>query len=249
MQQILELLFIFISILKKKFKPKYWRKFGLEFLSIFIAVISAFALNNWNENKKNDKTEQKILVEIKNGLEKDLEDLNTNTNGHKRGIKASQFWRKLLMNEEVVVDSLQLRFIELTRDFTSLQNRSGYETLKSNGLELIQNDSLRFELISLYEYDYYTLRKLEEEYEEMQYQKNYFKEINNSFASNFIFDKKGNLVDISKPIRLSKKEKNIILSYLMKMEINRQMVIMFYEKTNKKVNKLKTVIENILNNS
>ena len=202
--------------MKKKVKLKYWRKFGLEFLSIFIAVISAFSLNNWNENKRNDKTEQKILVEIKNGLEKDLEDLNTNTNGHKRGIKACQFWRKLLMNDDVLVDSLQLRFIELTRDFTSLQNRSGYETLKSNGLELIENDSLRFELISLYEYDYYTLRKLEEEYEEMQYQKNYFKEINYAFASNFIFDKKGNLIGINRPakqkIRLYGPDRYIISS-------------------------------------
>ena len=147
------------------------------------------------------------------------------------------------MNDDVLVDSLQLRFIELTRDFTSLQNHSGYETLKSNGLELIENDSLRFELISLYEYDYYTLRKLEEEYEEMQYQKNYFKEINYAFASNFIFDKKGNLIGINRPIELSKKDKNIIMSYLIKMEINRQMVLMFYEKTNDKVNKLKTKIE------
>ena len=50
-------------------------------------------------------------------------------------------------------------------DYISIQNISGYETLKSNGLELIRDDSLRFEIITLYEYDYSILKKFEEEYE------------------------------------------------------------------------------------
>ena len=53
-------------------KKRNWRKYSVEFLSIFTAVISAFALNNWNDNRKDQNAEQKILIEIKNGLEKDL---------------------------------------------------------------------------------------------------------------------------------------------------------------------------------
>ncbi|SEL99277.1 hypothetical protein SAMN04487910_3836 [Aquimarina amphilecti] len=224
-------------------KGKNWKKYSFEFLSIFIAVISAFALNNWNDNRKDKKAEQKILIEIKNGLEKDLEDLKINNKGHKRGIKACQFWRDVIQNKEVIIDSVQLRFVELTRDFTSLQNNSGYETLKSKGLEIIENDSLRSKLISLYEYDYYTLRKLEEEYEEMQYQKNYFKDINKILAPNFVFDKKGNLINIETPIKLNKSDKNILMSYLMKIELNRRMVLTFYKKTEKKINNLESLIE------
>ncbi|UOB19107.1 DUF6090 family protein [Abyssalbus ytuae] len=227
----------------KKIRIKNWGKYGFEFLSIFIAVISAFALNNWNDNRKDNNAEQKILIEIKNGLEKDLEDLKININGHKRGIRACQFWRDIVQNNEVTVDSLQLRFIELTRDFTSLQNNSGYETLKSKGLELIENDSLRSQLIALYEYDYYTLRKLEEEYEEMQYQKNYFKEINDVLAPNFVFDKKGNLINIETPVKLDKKHKNILMSYLMKMELNRKMVLIFYQRTEEKIKSIEIQIE------
>lgn len=224
-------------------KIKNWKKYSFEFLSIFIAVISAFALNNWNDNRKDNKTEQKILLEIKNGLKKDLEDLKTNSKGHLRGIESCNFWRNIIQNNEIVIDSLQLRFIELTRDFTSLQNISGYETLKSKGLEIIKNDSLRTRLISLYEYDYYTLRKLEEEYEEMQYQKNYFKDINQLLAPSFIFDAKGNLIDLKTPIHLSQKDKNILMSYFMKIELNRKMILMFYQKTEKKIKDLDILIE------
>ena len=55
-----------------------WKKRGGEFLSIFVAVISAFALNNWNDNRRDANSENKILVEISNGLEKDLVDIQLN---------------------------------------------------------------------------------------------------------------------------------------------------------------------------
>ncbi len=34
-------------------------KFLLEFISVFIAVIFAFALNNWNDNRRDDNAEKK----------------------------------------------------------------------------------------------------------------------------------------------------------------------------------------------
>lgn len=215
-----------------------WRKYAFEFLSIFIAVISAFALNNWNDNRKDNKAEEKILVEIRNGLKKDIEDLQINVEGHKQGIRACQFWRSVIDDESIRQDSLQLKYIQLTRDFTSLQNISGYQTLKSRGLELVDNDSLRSDLISLYEYDYYTLRELEEEYEEMQFQKNYFKEINKYIAPYFQYDEKGNIVKIETPLALDESDKKILKSYLLKIELNRKFILFFYQGVEKKVKDL-----------
>ena len=150
-----------------------WKKYTFEFLSIFIAVVTAFALNNWNDNRRDDKAESKILSEILNGLKKDIEDVKVNVVGHEMGIRACTFWRGIFTNTASDTDSLKQYYFILTRDFVSVQNTSGYETLKSKGLELIKNDSLRMEIISLYEYDYKTLMKLEEEYKELQFEKNY----------------------------------------------------------------------------
>jgi hypothetical protein len=224
-----------------------WKKYALEFLSIFIAVISAFALNNWNENRRDNLAEQKILVEISNGLKKDIEDLQTNVGGHKQGIRACQTFRGLALDQPVRKDSFQYKYIALTRDFTTLQNVSGYETLKSRGLELIDNDSLRYELISLYEYDYYTLKKLEESYEEMQFQKSYFKEINALLAPKFIYGERGNILDIETPVNLSKKEKNLLLSYLMKIELNRVFILRYYQGVEGKIKNLEARIQDELN--
>lgn len=66
----------------KILKRQNWKRYILEFLSIFIAVISAFALNNWNDNRRDNKAASKILLEILNGLEKDDADVDMNLAGN-----------------------------------------------------------------------------------------------------------------------------------------------------------------------
>jgi len=115
-----------------------WKKYAWEFFTIFIAVISAFALNNWNDNRRDANAKEKILIEINNGLAQDLEDIAVNVKGHQDGIRAARFWRAIIRNQPVSQDTVFMKFVELTRDFTSLQNVSAYETLKSKGLEIIE---------------------------------------------------------------------------------------------------------------
>lgn len=223
---------------KIEMKKRNWKRYIFEFLSIFIAVISAFALNNWNENRRDNQAANKILTEISNGLQKDMEDININVEGHVSGIKACNFWRKLILNEEVNLDYLNQHYFNLTRDFFSAQNVSGYETLKSRGLELIKNDSLRFNIISLYEYDFEALKTMEENYYEMQFQQNYYKEINSYISPYFVFDTIGNISKIKTPLRLKPEERNIFLTYLWKIQINRNYILQYYSDMEKKINEL-----------
>ena len=213
----------------------HWTRFGFEFLSIFIAVIAAFALDNWNENRKERLAESKILIEISNGLDKDLEDININMFGHEEGIKATQFFKEVISGKAVTSDSVLQHYFSLTRDFVSIQNTSGYETLKSRGLELIDNDSLRTKIISLYEYDYTTLKKLEEEYYELQFQENYFEAINRAVAPHFIMDDNMNIAGLRTPIQLPEDEKKTLLSYLWKIGVNRNFILQYYKGVKAKI--------------
>ena len=222
----------------KRIRIGNWRKQGFEFLLIFIAVISAFALNNWNENRKTEDSENKILTAIANGLDKDINDIRSNKLGHKKGISACVYFRKLLTNQEVNSDSLLVQYENLTRTFISIQNVAGYETLKSQGLALVKNDSLRLQIISLYEYDFNALRKLEEEYSEMQFQDNYFKDINNALAPNFQLDDSGNIKGIDLPLDLSENERKILLVYLWKIQNNRSFILTYYSDIENKINSI-----------
>lgn len=228
-------------------KKRNWGKYIFEFLSIFIAVISGFALTNWNENRRDNEAAKKILTEIANGLEADVLDTKINIEGHLEGISACRYWRKIINEEDVAPDSLIQYYFSVTRDFFSAQNSSGYETLKSRGLELIENDSLRLQIISLYEYDYKNLKYMEEEYHEMQFQENYFQEINSFISDKFVFNERGNIIKLNTPLALSDRQKNTFLSYLWKIQINRNFILRFYagieEKTNALIEQIELEIE------
>ncbi|MEM6525791.1 MAG: hypothetical protein AAF693_18475 [Bacteroidota bacterium] len=232
----------------KKIRKKNWRKYGFDFFSIFVAVLSAFALNNWNSARQARETENKILIEIANGLVKDLQDIEENKMGHQQGIYACKYFKSIAAAQTVSKDSSVLtHYVHLTKDFTSIQNKAGYETLRSQGLELIKNDALRQAIISLYEVDYQILRKLEEEYAEMQFQENYFKDINKILASNFEFGVNSNLTGINTPLNVSNQEKNILLLYLLRIQVSRTFMISYYQKIARKVSDLQLKINIELN--
>lgn len=220
-----------------------WSTYAFEFLSIFVAVVSAFALSNWNDNRKDALAEAKILEEVSRGLEKDIEDIEINIMGHEIGLAASQYWRKVIRGQTVGVDSIQFYYFNFLRDFISIQNTSGYETLKSRGLELVEDDSLRTAIVSLYEYDYQVLEKFEEEYAEMQFHQSYHNEMSRYLAPNFQYDAKGSIVGLDQPLQLNEKDQNRLLSYLWKIEANRRFLLSYYSNIKKNIEALKKRID------
>lgn len=236
---------------KKKYhwplKKREWRKYIIEFLSVFIAVISAFALNNWNDNRRDRNAEWNILEEIANGLQQDIKDIKLNVYGHDRGLRACVFWRKAINNEDIVQDSVEVYYQGLTRDFISIQNTSGYESLKSKGLEIIENDSLRSQIISLYEYDFSILKKFEEEYHENQFQKIYYKEFNEIISPSLVFDSIGKIEYVTIPIKISESDRRIFLTYLRKIEMNREFILRYYSGVEDKIRKVIKEINKELN--
>ena len=225
-------------------KPiKYIRYAIGEIVLVVIGILIALQLNNYNDTRIKKNVEQKILSEILNGLNEDLKDIQGNMKGHTHGINACNYWQKIITNQKVSADSLLYNYHYLTRDFISIQNNSGYESLKSKGLEIIHNDSLRIEIIKLYEQDYNSIRKLEEEYNEVQFQENYFKEINHILSPNFVFDANGEIIALQQPLVCNELQQKTMLSYLLKIKKNRFFVLDVYKTIEENVKKLKSNIE------
>jgi hypothetical protein len=237
-----------ISYLKNKIKLNTfnWTKFSLEFLSIFIAVVSAFALNNWNEHRKDAESEQKILREIKNGIELDLKDFQGNIYGHSMSLRANTLMKQIIENKNVNLDSFPLFYLVLFRDYAPVINQSGYESLKSSGMKTIKNDSLRFEIIALYDYYYSIINKLDNEIDEMKSFVNYYARINDVIHPYMTFNSDGNLYSIKLPLDLPEIKKKELLSYLWRLETNRKYKIARYNLIIEKMNSLKAKIENQL---
>lgn len=225
-----------------------WKKYIFEFLSIFIAVVSAFALTNWNDNRNSRHSEQKILTEIKNGISIDKQDFEGNITGHKLSLRANYVFRELLKGEKIPQDSIGLFYTLLFRDYTPLINRSGYESLKETGLKTITNDSLRFQVISLYDY-HYGIIEIMDRNNEMQAFENYFASVNSLLHPYMEFDNNGNLIQIIDPKDLSETERKEILSYLWRLENNRKFKLGRYKSIMQVMNEVKSDIENEIKNN
>jgi len=225
-----------------------WKKYIYEFLVIFISVSLAFALAKWNENKNNQRAAEKTLLEIQNGLEYDINDFHLNMAGHQRGLDAVGFFRKYLAGESVRTDSIRSKLGRVLASYISIQNNSGYESLKAQGLDIIDDDSLRLEIISLYDMSYEILTKLEENDTQSQFHQNYYHSFVDILGEYIVFDKEGKMLDIMPPQGISKKDRNLLLTHLDEIEKIRKNLIRNYTGIEEDAENLMESIEDVMGN-
>ncbi|HTO14640.1 MAG TPA: hypothetical protein VLZ83_02670 [Edaphocola sp.] len=231
---------------KKRFK--YLGRFTFEFIIIFISVILAFSLSNWKQNKDEQISQRKILFEIGNGLNIDKKDFEANIESYNTSFHSIKTFRNWINGTEISPDSIGLYYLVLFRSFSPIINKTGYESLKNTNLKTIKNDSLRTQIIELYEYHYKIIELLENEAEEFQDFKNYFKRFNSILLQYMVFDDKGNLTELLPARNIEKEKKNEILSYLWRMELERNFKLFRYDGVLEHLNLVKTSIEKELEN-
>lgn len=231
-----------------KFKKPKLGKYFFDFVSVFFAVIAAFALNNWNDNRKDAEAEEKILLEIKNGLVADLSDVTDNMNAHKNGLRSCDFFRRVFNGLEVPQDSVQFSYMYLTVSNATVMNTSGYESLKSKGLEIIKNDSVRVKIIELYEVYYEGLMKHEEENPTLMIFDNFYLPINKALSPYMKFTTDTYQMELSSTVSLDPVKKKQLESYLWRMQLVRKIMIRQYEQTEEKIKALLNSLENELEN-
>jgi hypothetical protein len=206
------------------------RLFLLEMVSIIIGVSIAFWLNQWKDERNLNDSELRSLAEINSGLAQDTIDILENVQGHKQGLLAIEKFRGYFKDEAPIPpDSLLLLYHALLRDFISIQNSSPYEALRNKGLDIVKNDSLRIKIINMYDFQYEIIEELEENYEEMQFFKNYGPQLNQILLPRMEFGKRSRLATLTYPGNFTEAERKAALLYLMKIELNRRYVVGHYE--------------------
>ena len=217
-----------------------------EFLSIFLAVSLAFILDRWNDDRKNSIAEDKILYEIYNGLERDSLDIAYDEKYYKIAFRGLHYFSDIIDGKTIESDSLVPFYFLFAREVLVVQNKSGYESLKSRGLETIQNDSLRRNIINLYEVDYELTRKFNEEHSEYKFMSNYFHKINEFIAPNFQYDSTQNITGITLPLKINETDKKLLKSYIWKIRVGKSDRYRAAQKSKMKIGNLRKQIKKYL---
>lgn len=141
------------SLLEQGNIGKYLKYAFGEIVLVVLGILIALQINNWNQDRQDKEFEITILKEIKASLESDMEMNEGFVNFNVRNIDDGiQELLAMIASNKTYPDSVLLNAYNKMSIGTAFgYNSGGYETLKSIGLDKITNDSLRQELIFIYE--------------------------------------------------------------------------------------------------
>jgi len=148
----------------------------------------AVQLNNLNEFRKQKLVEIDVLDGIRNDILKDTIDLNFNISGYKNTIRNDSLLLVHLINKKEKSKALIDYLNRITRfDWIIVLHDSHFQEAKVKGLSIISNESLRDEINRLYEFEYKSLKELENNHESL----NHYKSLKLKIGQYFGFDSTG----------------------------------------------------------
>ncbi len=145
----------FRRIRKKLLAENRFTKYFLygigEIVLVVIGILIALQINNWNEDRKTAKQEIKILNELKNDLETNLNEIieTYNTTRHRElsAVLILNYFEKA----KPVDDSLKQAFENINMDGLFNIANTSYKFIESQGINSLSNDSLRIRVTEMYE--------------------------------------------------------------------------------------------------
>ena len=157
-----------------------------EILLIVIGILIALQISNWNKSTENRNYERLLLSHMIDALEMDIKDLKHNIHSIEKSINSITIVLTNLEEKQPYNDSLNQHFGNCSLVLAHIPNLSTYENLKSTGLQLISNDSLRQKILNYYDYHSQYLLTAEDDviipYHNLSVQPKMLKEFNYSWV-------------------------------------------------------------------
>ncbi|MGS2727207.1 DUF6090 family protein [Psychroserpens sp. BH13MA-6] len=134
---------------------KYLKYAMGEIVLVVIGILIALQINNWNEAQKAREKETSVLKSLVNSIDNDIWEYDTyvsqNLTTKKRGIDSLQDYASA---NKTITEPLFIEFYKMAKQDVHFRFGNGpFEALKSSGLELIRNDSLRTHINNTYTSD------------------------------------------------------------------------------------------------
>ena len=146
----------------RRLKTLDWPTLVAELVLIFVGITAALWFDSLNESRADRRLETDVLTELGVALESDTLDLNFNLRSSARTLAAIDTVLTYLDQRRPYESTLADHFRQASIHTGFLHNSAAYEFLKSVGLNIISNDSLRVAITHYYEYEVQYLRAVEQ---------------------------------------------------------------------------------------
>ncbi len=141
------------NLLSEKNYSLYFLYATGEIILVVVGILIAFQIDNWNEQRKFKSQEIKTLTEVKSSLEIDLKDIIFNISWQSKAKNSCETILNSFNQNLPYNDSLAVHFGQMMGYSIFLPNIGSYEYIKTKGIDMISNDSLRIKLTHYYEQD------------------------------------------------------------------------------------------------
>jgi uncharacterized protein DUF6090 len=131
-----------------------WRYAFGELLLIVAGILIALQASDWQNQRAERKAERAYLEELSTALSRDLERLTLGLDRYRQIETRVQELLLLLHSGEPYSEAMDAYFGAVYGVETFELNPAAYESLKSHGLTLISNRSLRAQIAQMYEQTY-----------------------------------------------------------------------------------------------
>ena len=145
------------NLLMENKTGKYFKYAIGEIILVVIGILIALQINNWNNNRIEHKIETNILSEILVNLEKDVINLNSKISYNDKKAKLNKDVLEHLEQKTPLTDSLKWSYARILGRGNFEPITVAYENLKSKGIDIIHNDSIRIAISELYDFKYFYL--------------------------------------------------------------------------------------------
>lgn len=135
-----------------------------EILLIAIGIFLAFQANKWKERENDKKLEKELITNIWLGLQGDLADIKSNSEAHNRFLKSQVESVKWVEGDTVSKDSIVYNISVAHKSTSFLKSTAPFESLKEFGLNRIENDTLRYYIVYLYDVSYPNFEEIHKKY-------------------------------------------------------------------------------------
>lgn len=122
-----------------------------EIVLVVIGILIALQINNWNENKKQQKEVQNALMEIKNDLILDQMVLHEALNRKNEEYDKQQRVIDILDHKKEMVQDFDKLLGHLMLKHNVEFTKNGFDLLKDMGIGKIEDDDFRIKLTSYYD--------------------------------------------------------------------------------------------------
>jgi len=131
---------------------KYMRYAIGEIVLVVIGILIALQINTWKEEQKAKRVEFVILTELKKNIEADILEMGSTVIYVNQRIRSSKIILESFANNDSYHDSLNSHFGWAMVYDAMYFHTGAYESLKSSGSQLINDETLRFEISNYYDY-------------------------------------------------------------------------------------------------